>query len=101
MNQGEVAGDCDAFVVYIFGMLSPVSWLLLPLGFYKLNVDASLKKGLRKVGIGCVIRDHIGCPVVAGHAGFHGSLQIIKAEAVLWISCFPTFFLEKMIFIPN
>ena len=38
-------------------------WLALPVGGLKLNVDAAVKLGLDFVGVGGVIKDHLGMEV--------------------------------------
>lgn len=54
-------------------------------GQLKLNTDASVtKEGV--VGIGFVIRDNEGQPLLAGARKLHGSCSVMKAEAhsMIW-----------------
>uniref|UniRef100_A0A803PDX1 Uncharacterized protein n=2 Tax=Cannabis sativa TaxID=3483 RepID=A0A803PDX1_CANSA len=62
--------------------LSPERWVKLPLGAYKLNVDASLDVNSNTIGIGTIVRDTTGNVLGCLCKSLFGTFPVILAEVV-------------------
>lgn len=71
---------------------SPVCWSPLPKVSFKANFDAALFNGTNSVGIGVVVRDHLGCVIVAALCQPVNSIHFVETaeepatrRAVVWL----------------
>ena len=57
-----------------------------PAGWFKVNVDAAIRKEKNLLGLGAVIRDATGNIIAAAvkTSRFHGNVSYAEAEAVRW-----------------
>ncbi|XP_043693137.1 uncharacterized protein LOC122643588 [Telopea speciosissima] len=66
---------------YISESNQAINWIPLSPSWVKLNVDAAWTKGTKKGGIGNIIRDHLGIPLLAYSVGVLCDLAFM-AEAI-------------------
>lgn len=64
------------------GSIVPRKWQAPPHGWFKVNWDASVDKKNGRVGLGAVVRDHLGTMCAAKILSRQGSLDPTSAEAM-------------------
>jgi ribonuclease HI len=63
----------------------PLLWKKSPMGWVKVNCDASLNLAMFRVGLGVAIRDHDGCLIAAKSLSIEGAVDPEAVEATTFI----------------